>query len=76
VPAAVIEPEGASNVLVGVHVNPELRLVSSTVSSIMHFGVKEMKGGKVVSSYNDEYQLEDFTIAYSEYFTPTNWCKK
>ena len=57
VPALNIEPESASNVLVGLHMNPKLRLISTSISTIMHFGVREtnLSTGKVISDYTDEY---------------------
>ncbi|CAD8045387.1 unnamed protein product [Paramecium sonneborni] len=71
VPAKQIQPQCVSNILVGLQFNPNLRLVQSNIQSILTFTVNENG-----TSYQDEYQTEDFMITYSDFFLPIQWFKK
>ena len=78
VPASKIDPESSSNILVGLQINPDIRLTACLVQGVLNFTIKEVNPstGKVISEYNDNYQLEDFNIAFSEFFVGTQWFKR
>lgn len=77
VPAAKIESLSSSNVLVGLQINPEVRIASCLVQAVLTFSITEMSGaGKVISEYTDNYQLEDFSIPYSDFFVAQQWYKR
>ena len=55
---------------VGLKLKPDLRVVSSSIRTILAFVVSESG-----TSYDDEYQVEDFNIAFSDFFHEDIWFK-
>lgn len=49
--------------------------MTATLSSTLKYKLKEMKGEKVVSSYEDEYPLEDNELTFSDFMSPLNLSK-
>ncbi|KRX03144.1 Coatomer/clathrin adaptor appendage, Ig-like subdomain [Pseudocohnilembus persalinus] len=70
VPVDIIQAEESSNVLIGVARNPEEKIIPTQVQNILHFEVEELNpDGTVATSYEDEFQIDDFSISTNEYFT-------
>lgn len=70
--APEIKPLTSSNIFVGLAKNPELKVISSNVSTIMKYEVNEinLSTKSVVSTYEDEFFFEDFEISIGDYFNP------
>lgn len=70
IPAPEIKPLTTSNIFVGLAKNPELKVISSNVSTVMKYEVNEinLSANSVVSSYEDEFFFEDFEISIGDYF--------
>lgn len=59
------------SVFVTVAKNPEFKIVMSTVQSFLKFRVSEYtSGGNKTAEYEDDYQLEDFSVNVNDYLKP------
>jgi len=59
------------SVFITVAKNPEFKMIMSNVQGFLKFKVQEFSGNTKTAEYDDEYQLEDFTINVSDYLRPT-----
>ena len=68
--APEIKPQTTSNIFVGLAKNPEMKLINSTVNTIMKFEVNEINPSTsaVISEYEDEFFFEEFEISLGDYF--------
>jgi len=67
-----IKTNDTSSVFVTVAKNPEFKIIIANVSSFLKFRIAEFSGNTKVSEYDDEYQLEDFSITVSDYIQPAS----
>lgn len=70
IPAPEIKPLTTSNIFVGLAKNPEMKVISSTVSTIMKFEANEinLSTNALISNYEDEFFFEEFEITIGDYF--------
>jgi len=69
--APEIKPLTSSNIFVGLAKNPEMKLISSTVTTMMKFEANEinLSTNTLISEYDDEFFFEEFEISLGDYFT-------
>ena len=77
IPAKEIRHNETSDIFLGLQVQEpedeeeESRFyATATLSSLLKYKVKELKGGKVVSTYEDDYPLEDNELVFSDFMSP------
>ena len=69
--APEIKPLTSSNIFVGLAKNPEMKLISSSVTTVMKFEANEinLSTNTLISEYDDEFFFEEFEISLGDYFT-------
>lgn len=69
IPATQIDFDSSANSLIGLQINPDIKMVQTQIECVMNFTVKEinLSTEKVITQYQDDYQLEDFGIYYRDF---------
>lgn len=66
-----IKSNETGSIFVTVAKNPEFKIIMANVQSFLKYKVQEFSGNTKTAEYEDEYQLEDFSINVTDYFKPT-----
>lgn len=74
IPAKEIKTNTASDIFLGLSINSEESFPTASFTSLMKYRVKETQGGKT-AQYDDEYQLEDFNLNFTDFMTPRHIAK-
>lgn len=66
-----IKSNDTGSIFITIAKNPEFKIIMANVQSFLKFKVTEYSGNNKTAEYDDEYQLEDFSINVCDYFRPT-----